>query len=563
MTFRRKFILAFLIATIIPVSFSGVLSIRTAGSEMLEKTADYQVKTTAVAAEAIDTHFREAVNFLKLSTELIPFEQFPPSDLKDALRIPYRQFDFINAVALLDARGRVLTEPIYEAATASGYRQALTAREVSDFLENISVKDTLINGFAFSDPYFCSRTDTSKMALAIAFPVRDGAEKWLLAVELSLLPIDERVRRLAPKNGQAVLVDSRRRVISPTRRGELFSKRPVVEQGFNEHQTLTRIYGIGDTQTMGVFSPIPFLEWGLVMEQPAQTALRSVHRIRNLTVLWTALGIVVAILGGLMLGRGISRPIIELSHKARQLAAGRFDTQIKVHSKDEVGQLAESFNDMSSQLKRRIEQLENLFNSSTRTLVAAVEAKDRYTAGHSERVTAYALVLCDKLSLGGRERSIVEISGLLHDVGKIGVPESILNKPGSLIPGEYNTIKHHPIQGYEIVKQIDHPDAEEVAIAVRTHHERWDGNGYPDRLKGTEISVVARILTVADAFDAMTSSRAYRKGLPPDEAIRRLNEAAGTQFDKAMVSAFTAAFDSGLLEHIYKSAKTVPPSSSL
>ncbi len=563
MTFRRKFILAFLIATIIPVSFSGILSIRSAGGEMLEKTASYQEKTTTVAAEAIDSHFREAVNFLSLSTELIPFDQFPPDDLKDALRIPYRQFDFINAVALFDGEGKLLTQPIFasdpQTIQGESYRQTLTGREVSEFIRSINGKEALEKGYAFSAPYFCDRTDTSKTALAIAFSARQGSENWILAVELSLLPIDEKVARLAPKNGQAVLVDSARRVISPTRRGEPFTNRPVVEEGFKENRSVTELYDIGETRTLGVFSPIPLLGWGLVMEQPAQTALKSVHRIRSLTILWTALGIIVAVIGGLMLGRGISRPITELSEKAKQVAAGKFDFQIKVQSKDEVGQLAAAFNDMSEQLKQRIEQLENLFNSSTRTLVAAVEAKDRYTAGHSERVTAYALILCDELALGGRERSITEISGLLHDVGKIGVPESILNKPGSLHPNEYDTIMYHPVQGYEIVKQIDHPYAEEVALAVRTHHERWDGKGYPDGLKAMEISLVARILSVADAFDAITSSRAYRKGLPPEEAIRRLNESAGTQFDKTLVGTFTEAFERGLLDRVYQSAKTAPP----
>ena len=139
--------------------------------------------------------------------------------------------------------------------------------------------------------------------------------------------------------------------------------------------------------------------------------------------------------------------------------------------------------------------------------------------------------------------------GLLHDVGKIGVPESILNKPGSLIPGEFATIQHHPVQGYEIVKKIDHPFAEEVAAAVRTHHERWDGRGYPDKLEANNISQVARILTVADAFDAMTSSRAYRKGLNPDEAVRRLKECSGSQFDPDIVAAFDTVYKKGTISH--------------
>lgn len=563
MSFRQKFILVFLVATTIPVFFSGILSVRTAGGEMMQKTADYQEKTASVAADAIDKHFREALSSLRMSTELIPFDQFPETDLPDALRIPYRQFDFVNAVALLDSNGRLLTRTIYEsnpdAIDKSSHRQTLDSSEVKDFVKRISIDDTLAYGHRFSPVYVSERTNTSKIALSISFPVHQTKEKWILAVELSFLAMDDQVKGLAPEQGMAVIVDGGNRIVSPERRGWVFAKRSIVTRGFRQKRAVSDVYNVAGNPTMGVFSPIPFLGWGLIIEQPARVALKSVHRIRNHTILWTGLGIIVAILGGLLLGKGISRPIIELSDKARQLAAGLFDSRIAIHSKDEIGQLANSFNNMSYQLEKRIEQLEKLFYSSTRTLVAAVEAKDRYTAGHSERVTAYALALCDEMGLDGRDRSIVEISGLLHDVGKIGVPESILNKPGSLVPGEFATIQHHPVQGYEIVKKIDHPFAEEVALAVRTHHERYDGRGYPDELAAEEISEVARILTVADAFDAMTSSRAYRKGLHPDEAIRRLKECAGTQFDPTLVEAFTHVYQTGKLDDIYNSAKTVPP----
>ena len=561
MSFRLKIVLVFLVAAIVPVVVSGVLSIRTSQEEMMRRTADYMEKTATVAADSIDRQFRETVNALKLSTSLIPFEQFPKADLPDALSIPFRQFNVVNAVALIDSSGKLLTNPIFEAAGADekGTRDSLTPDEVSRFLKHVNLSKALVKSFAFSPPYFCDRTDTARVALAMTFPVNDGANHWLLAVELSLSAIDNRLADLSPESGKAVVVDADGLTISPSPRGKQFEDRPVIAGSAKKRRAMAAVYEVQGTDTMGVSAPIPYLGWSLLIEQPAPAALASVYRIRNNTILWTILGIIVAILGGVLLGRGIGRPIIELSKKAQQLAAGKFDNKIVVHSKDELGQLAGTFNTMSDQLEKRIEQLENLFNSSTRTLVAAVEAKDRYTAGHSERVTAYALVLSDMVNLNSRERSIVEISALLHDVGKIGVPESILNKPGRLEKREFDIIKYHSVQGADIVRKIDHPFSEEVAAAVRAHHERWDGRGYPDGLHGEQLSIVARILTVADAFDAMTSSRAYRKGLSPDVAISRLVDDSGSQFDAELVKQFSKAFDLGLLEDIYRSAKTVPP----
>ena len=563
MSFRLKIVIVFLTAAIIPVVVAGVLSIRTSQKEMTNKTSEYLKKTAAVAASSIDRQFRETVNALKLSTTLIPFDQFPKEELQDAASIPFRQFNVVNAVALIDSSGALIASPVYESVAArknaSTSREAMTPGEVNRFLKQIQIKNALIKSYAFSTPYFCNRTDTARVALAMTFPVHEGTNHWILAVELSLKAIDGRLKELTPADGNAAVVNRSAIVIAPFNRGRSFTDRPVVVNGATSGKAVTAVYDVNDVETMGVYAPIPYLGWGLVIEQPAKTALASVFRIRNYTFFWTVLGIVVALLGGILLGRGIGRPIKELSEKAKQLAAGHFDNKIVVHSKDEIGQLASSFNNMSSQLEKRIEQLENLFNSSTRTLVAAVEAKDRYTAGHSERVTAYALVLSDMLGLDKRQRSIVEISALLHDVGKIGVPESILNKPGQLEKGEYDIIKYHPIQGSDIVRKIDHPFAEEVARAVRAHHERWDGQGYPDGLEGRQLSIVARILTISDAFDAMTTSRAYRKGLAPEVAISRLRDDAGSQFDAELVALFAKSFDLGLLEDIVRSAKTLPP----
>lgn len=174
-------------------------------------------------------------------------------------------------------------------------------------------------------------------------------------------------------------------------------------------------------------------------------------------------------------------------------------------------------------------------------LVEAVDRKDRYTKQHSEDVARYALFLADGLGLGSEERRSVELAGLLHDVGKIGTPYTILRKPGPLTDDEYDAIKQHVALGNAIVRDL--PNVDVVRAGVRHHHERWDGTGYLEGLAGEDIPLVARIVSVADAFSAMTTTRPYRKALPVAEALRRLREAAGTQLDPRLVGIFVEAIE--------------------
>jgi len=194
-----------------------------------------------------------------------------------------------------------------------------------------------------------------------------------------------------------------------------------------------------------------------------------------------------------------------------------------------------------------VQDLENLFFSSIRSLVAAIDAKDRYTHGHSERVTTFALRLAKEIDLPEHERDILQLAGLLHDVGKIGVPEWVLNKPGELTDDEFALVMRHPVHGAEIISNIQSPHVPEVAASVLHHHERWDGSGYPGGLKGEESPRVARILALADAFDAMTSDRPYRKGYEMEQAARVVRDCSGTQFDPAVVEVFWRLHERGEL----------------
>jgi diguanylate cyclase (GGDEF)-like protein len=174
-------------------------------------------------------------------------------------------------------------------------------------------------------------------------------------------------------------------------------------------------------------------------------------------------------------------------------------------------------------------------------LILAVDTKDRYTKRHSEDVARYAVFLGRRLGLDEEAIQTLRVAGLLHDVGKIGIPDHILRKPGKLTDEESEIVQQHVVLGDMIVRDL--PNVELIRAGVRHHHERWDGKGYIDRLAGEEIPLVARILAVGDTFSAMTTTRPYRKALDIAEALRRLEDSAGTQLDEALVRHFVAAIE--------------------
>jgi HD-GYP domain-containing protein (c-di-GMP phosphodiesterase class II) len=175
-------------------------------------------------------------------------------------------------------------------------------------------------------------------------------------------------------------------------------------------------------------------------------------------------------------------------------------------------------------------------------LVIAVDTKDRYTKRHSEDVARYAGFIADRLGVEPEVRRAIHISGLLHDVGKIGVPDAILRKPAKLTAEEYAAVQQHVALGDMIVRDL--PNIDLVRAGVRYHHERWDGRGYLDALAGNDIPLIARILAVADAFSAMTTTRPYRKALSVEEALRRLEDAAGSQLEEHLVHVFVDGLQS-------------------
>ena len=198
--------------------------------------------------------------------------------------------------------------------------------------------------------------------------------------------------------------------------------------------------------------------------------------------------------------------------------------------------LEELVEQRTAELDQAMNSLEDAYRSTLRALTSALETRDLETHGHSERVVTYSLRLGKEYGLDSRKMKALEFGSLLHDIGKIGVPDLILRKPAKLTEEEWVLMREHPVHGQQILRGIEF--LEGAALVVGQHHEKWDGSGYPLGISESEIDICARIFAVADAFDAITSDRVYRKGKPYEAAAKELDEWAGKQFDPEVVEAF-------------------------
>ncbi|GAF74389.1 unnamed protein product, partial [marine sediment metagenome] len=202
-----------------------------------------------------------------------------------------------------------------------------------------------------------------------------------------------------------------------------------------------------------------------------------------------------------------------------------------------VGGLMDAFHTMADKLRESRQQRASSFRGTLMSLVQTIEAKDEYTSNHSSNVSKYAEKLARAHGMSEEDISGIAAGGLLHDIGKIGIPDEIINKPGKLTPEEFNIIAEHPVICERIVKPLE--GSEVLVPLVRHHHEHWDGSGYPDGLAAAQIPLPARIIAVADVFEALTSERSYRKKMPVEKAVGILQEESGKTLDPQLVELFT------------------------
>ena len=275
---------------------------------------------------------------------------------------------------------------------------------------------------------------------------------------------------------------------------------------------------------------------------------RTLAQTRRHVIRTMVFGLMIGMAGTFALARFFVKPVDLLVEATHEAARGNLDIQVPVHRRDEIGALAESFNTMIADLRVATDSIQRGYLDMTIALAAAIEAKDEYTKGHCQRVSAYAVEIGTRLALPDHTMRDLELAAILHDIGKIGIDEAILRKPTRLTFEEMQAMHEHPAIGERILRSVE--PLHLVASYIIYHHEHYDGRGYPNGARGEEIPLIARIISVADAYDSMSSRRPYRETLPEEESLTRLRTKAGSQFDPQIVSIFLELYDTGVIERI-------------
>ncbi|MEA2694880.1 MAG: hypothetical protein QOJ16_4267 [Acidobacteriota bacterium] len=397
---------------------------------------------------------------------------------------------------------------------------------------------------------------------ALAVPVGAGGSQLIVQALLRFRPIEEAFAGEIRQGVGAFLVDRQGQLLWSNGAGA------ALQQALLRSEAVRSFVKLPMSSTSEYTAPVPGQAgrgqrmlaqvsavaesgWGVIVQKPRSAAFAVVDRMFFNSLLSTLLLVGLAFVFALLTARLVSQPIQRLAETSHEIAAGNFSRRVEVAGLgSELADLAEDWNRMSLHLESHVQQLRQaaqanreLFIGSLRAFVAAVDAKDPYTRGHSERVAAVSRTIARQLTLPEELQHKVWIGALLHDVGKIGVEDQILKKAGVLTPEEYDQMKLHTVMGAEILSKIE--QLKEMVPAVRWHHESWNGRGYPDGLKGEQIPLMARIVAVADCFDAITTNRPYQQAYSLQFAVETITKLTGSRFDAKVVTAFLRAFEAG------------------
>jgi HD-GYP domain-containing protein (c-di-GMP phosphodiesterase class II) len=403
---------------------------------------------------------------------------------------------------------------------------------------------------------FQTVTSLNQPAVILAVPViDDGKIIGVIEALVSLHRVEDHIQEEGKGDVQAFVVDRNGRVLihsepSVNIQHPDFTRLQIVREFTKQPLRLTESYSDNGKKMLGTVAPVGRPDWGVVVQKPEERAFASVDKMIRATIEWVGIALVLAIIVALLFATGIARPIRALAERSREIAAGNYAQRVEVKSRNEIGELADNFNVMSGAIERAVEQLKKgaqenhlLFINAVRMLAAAIDAKDPYTRGHSERVARYSIAIGKNLGLPEKEMRNLRVSALLHDIGKIGIDDRILRKPGALSEDEFEVMKQHPAKGAAIMSGV--AQLIDIIPGMKYHHEKWGGGGYPDNLEGEAIPMQARIVAIADTFDAMTTNRPYQKAMELNYVVEKIKSFAGTRFDPRVVDAFVTAVGRG------------------
>jgi putative nucleotidyltransferase with HDIG domain len=389
----------------------------------------------------------------------------------------------------------------------------------------------------------------------LAAPVEDEKTGRLgvVAALVSWQSIVKDFQGEANREARATLVDSQGWVLFPIPRQKASGPHPsslVADFVRFPTQGVTRSETTARGSVLAAIAAVRDPLWGVLVERDHDLAFATVNRMVRDTLIWSAAALAGALLLGIVFARRLSRPIAQLAESTRAVSEGQYGARVEVGGTAEIADLSENFNRMSESIRDAFERVQRaarenheLFISSIRALAAAIDAKDPYTRGHSERVALYSTAIARQLGMPGEEVRHVRLSALLHDVGKIGIDDRILRKPTALTEEEFEVMKSHPVKGAAIMEAI--PQLRDVIPGMKYHHEKWEGGGYPDGLTREAIPMQARIVAVADAFDAMTTTRPYQRAMEISYVFQRIRQLAGVRYDPAVVEALVQSYEKG------------------
>jgi putative nucleotidyltransferase with HDIG domain len=563
---RHVLLVVLLLSGIIPLAISSMMLIPQSKQVLRDAERDNLVRRAGTLSRDVDTYlgsFRQQIAQLGIGVLAPPGSADSP-DVAARLREPwvgsYLQTFWLNQqgrpddhqgsnlllLRLLDSAGAGPTlaqgdrSPEAMAALNAAFEQARTAKKPAYQLVDVGLGKVPL--------------------IALAVPVSsvaDGSPDLVVEALLAFKPLEV----LQGESGQGV------GVFLFERQGKLLwwdGGNPSVKDSLLKFEalpsflavpgSLTREYVLptagGPQEELAQVSAVEESGWVLIVQKPRAAAFAAVDRMIFNIVLSTLLLVALALFSAFLAARWVSRPIQRLTETTHEVAAGKFGRVDLQGLSFEFADLAEDFNRMSGHVESYVRRLQqaaqanrDLFIGSLRAFVAAIDAKDPYTRGHSERVAAMSRMIAKYVGLAEDQQHKIWIGALLHDVGKIGVEDQVLRKAGKLSDEEFDQMKAHTVIGAEIMTAIE--QLKDMIPAIRSHHEAWNGRGYPDGLKGEQIPLYARIVGVADTFDAITTNRPYQKAYSLQFAVETITRLTGSRFDAKIVTAFLRAFEAG------------------
>ena len=405
--------------------------------------------------------------------------------------------------------------------------------------------------------------NSARTVFLVSYPVNYGSRfLGTIATVVDLQFLIRRLREVSAGGLTPYVIDSQGRLVAAATpefaTGQDMKRldivRNFVDSGNKAQLAETREFivnnGSEHVEMLGTYSPVMALNWAVVVQKPRREAYRGVIEMQRTARLLALLAVLLSIGVSIFAARRITSPLKVLTESSRALARGDFSQRVNLLSSTEIGELAHTFNTMSDELQRYVEDLKRaaeenkeLFMGSIQMLAGAVDEKDPYTRGHSDRVTRYSLLIAKEMDLPAHFMETLRISAQLHDVGKIGIEDHILKKPGALTEEEFEVMKTHTTKGANILRPVT--QLADMLPGIELHHEALDGRGYPYGLQGDQIPLLARVIAVADTFDALTTNRPYQQAHTPDQTLQIIKNLAGKRLDPLAVQALLAVHARG------------------